>query len=212
MTAREAAHGRRASARPAQACVSAGPRDAHRPLPQARQRGHAAAHVRGDEGPADRGLGDRDAARADDGPAHLRQEGRRVPGAARRRRNARRRAVARLERAGRFHRHVPRRGDAEPVQYYSKLPTDLDDRDAIVLDPMLATGHSSAAAVEAVKEAGAQSVTLVCIVAAPPGHRAHPRATSRRAHRVRRGRPRARKRGFIVPGLGDAGDRLYGTK
>ena len=100
----------------------------------------------------------------------------------------------------------------QPVQYYSKLPTDLSDRDAIVLDPMLATGHSSAAAIEAVKEAGAQSVTLVCIVAAPPGHRVHPRAASRRAHRLRRGRPRADERGFIVPGLGDAGDRLYGTK
>ena len=59
----------------------------------------------------------------------------------------------------------------EPVQYYLKLPDDLSEPDAIVLDPMLATGHSSCAAIEAVKEAGAQSVTLVCIVAAPPGVR-----------------------------------------
>jgi uracil phosphoribosyltransferase len=59
----------------------------------------------------------------------------------------------------------------EPVQYYLKLPDDLAERDAIVLDPMLATGHSSCAAIAAVKEAGAQSVTLVCIVAAPPGSR-----------------------------------------
>src|SRR5436309_14999673 len=57
----------------------------------------------------------------------------------------------------------------QPVQYYVKLTGDLEQRDAIVLDPMLATGHSSAAAVAAVKEAGSQSVTLVCIVAAPPG-------------------------------------------
>jgi len=100
----------------------------------------------------------------------------------------------------------------EPVQYYSKLPADLGERDAIVLDPMLATGHSSAAAIEAVKEAGAQSVTLVCIVAAPPGiefvHEHHPDVHIVCAA-VDRG---LNERGFIVPGLGDAGDRLYGTK
>jgi uracil phosphoribosyltransferase len=100
----------------------------------------------------------------------------------------------------------------EPVQYYLKLPDDLAERDAIVLDPMLATGHSSCAAVGAVKEAGAQSVTLVCIVAAPPGieevHRQHPDVHIVCAA-VDRG---LNERGFIVPGLGDAGDRLYGTK
>ena len=100
----------------------------------------------------------------------------------------------------------------EPVQYYSKLPTDLADRDAIVLDPMLATGHSSAAAITAVKEAGAQSVTFVCIVAAPPGvehvHEQHPDVHIVCAA-VDRG---LNERGFIIPGLGDAGDRLYGTK
>jgi uracil phosphoribosyltransferase len=100
----------------------------------------------------------------------------------------------------------------QPVQYYSKLPTDLSDRDAIVLDPMLATGHSSAAAIDAVKEAGAQAVTLVCIVAAPPGvafiQEKHPDV-----HIVCAAVDRALdERGFIVPGLGDAGDRLYGTK
>ena len=100
----------------------------------------------------------------------------------------------------------------QPVQYYSKLPTDLSDRDAIVLDPMLATGHSSAAAIDAVKEAGAHTVTLVCIVAAPPGiefiHGKHPEV-----HIVCAAVDRALdERGFIVPGLGDAGDRLYGTK
>ena len=91
------------------------------------------------------------------------------------------------------------------MQYYSKLPTDLSDRDAIVLDPMLATGHSSAAAIDAVKEAGAQSVTLVCIVAAPPGiefiHEQHPdvhivcAAVDRGLERARLHRPRARRRG-----------------
>jgi uracil phosphoribosyltransferase len=100
----------------------------------------------------------------------------------------------------------------EPVQYYSKLPTDLSERDAIVLDPMLATGHSSGAAIDAVKEAGALSVTLVCIVAAPPGvefiHERHPDVHIVCAA-VDRG---LNEKGFIVPGLGDAGDRLYGTK
>ena len=100
----------------------------------------------------------------------------------------------------------------EAVQYFVKLPVDLSDRDAIVLDPMLATGHSSCAAIDVVKEAGAQTVTLVCIVAAPPGieevHRLHPDVHVVCAA-VDRG---LNERGFIVPGLGDAGDRLYGTK
>ncbi len=100
----------------------------------------------------------------------------------------------------------------EPVEYYSKLPIDLDQRDAIVLDPMLATGHSSKAAIDAVKEAGAHSVTLVCIVAAPTGvahvHEHHPDV-----HIVCAAVDRElNERGYILPGLGDAGDRLYGTK
>jgi uracil phosphoribosyltransferase len=100
----------------------------------------------------------------------------------------------------------------EPVEYYVKLPNDLAERDAIVLDPMLATGNSSVAAIAKVKEAGARSVTLVCLVAAPEGiervHSAHPATTIVTAS-VDRG---LNERGFIVPGLGDAGDRLYGTK
>lgn len=100
----------------------------------------------------------------------------------------------------------------EPVEYYVKLPEDLQDRDAIVLDPMLATGNSSAAAIQLVKQAGARSVTLVCLVAAPPGiervHADHPEV-----HVVCAAIDRGlNDRGFIVPGLGDAGDRLYGTK
>jgi uracil phosphoribosyltransferase len=100
----------------------------------------------------------------------------------------------------------------QPVEYFVKLPVDLDQRDAIVLDPMLATGNSSAAAIQAVKEAGAQSITLVCLVAAPEGiahlHEVHPDVHIVTAS-VDRGLD---ERGFIVPGLGDAGDRLYGTK
>jgi len=100
----------------------------------------------------------------------------------------------------------------EAVQYYVKLPVDLHERDAIVLDPMLATGHSSVAAINAVKDAGAQAVTLVCIVAAPPGveevHKHHPDV-----HIVCAALDRGlNEHGYIVPGLGDAGDRLYGTK
>jgi uracil phosphoribosyltransferase len=100
----------------------------------------------------------------------------------------------------------------EAVQYFVKLPVDLAERDAIILDPMLATGHSSCAAIDAVKEAGAQSVTLVCIVSASEGiaevHRQHPDVHIVCAA-VDRG---LNERGYIVPGLGDAGDRLYGTK
>jgi uracil phosphoribosyltransferase len=100
----------------------------------------------------------------------------------------------------------------EAVQYFVKLPVDLAERDAIILDPMLATGHSSCAAIDVVKDAGAQTVTLVCIVAAPEGieevHRRHPDVHIVCAS-VDRG---LNERGYIVPGLGDAGDRLYGTK
>ena len=100
----------------------------------------------------------------------------------------------------------------EPVQYYLKLPEDLPERDAIVLDPMLATGNSTAAAVETVKRAGATSVRLIAIIAAPEGidriTRDHPDVQIVVAA-IDRG---LNERGFIVPGLGDAGDRLYGTK
>ena len=100
----------------------------------------------------------------------------------------------------------------QPVEYYVKLPEDLEERDALVLDPMLATGNSSAAAIAAVKAAGARSVTLVCIVAAPEGiarvHEEHPDV-----HIVCAAIDRElNEKGYIVPGLGDAGDRLYGTK
>ncbi len=100
----------------------------------------------------------------------------------------------------------------EPVEYYVKLPQDIAERDVILLDPMLATGNSTAAAIETVKKAGAQSIRLIAVIAAPEGierlHSAHPdvhvvvAAVDRRLN----------ERGYIVPGLGDAGDRLYGTR
>ena len=100
----------------------------------------------------------------------------------------------------------------EPVEYYVKLPTDIADRDVILLDPMLATGNSTTAAVTTVKNAGAQSVRLIAVIAAPEGierlHSEHPDVAIVVAA-VDRG---LNERGFIVPGLGDAGDRLFGTK
>jgi uracil phosphoribosyltransferase len=100
----------------------------------------------------------------------------------------------------------------QPVEYYVKLPQDEADRDVILLDPMLATGNSTAAAVEIVRRAGAQSVRLIALIAAPEGieriHRDHPDVQIVVAA-VDRGLD---ERGFIVPGLGDAGDRLYGTR
>jgi uracil phosphoribosyltransferase len=100
----------------------------------------------------------------------------------------------------------------QPVEYYVKLPADVAERDVILLDPMLATGNSTAAAVDILKRAGAQSVRMIAIIAAPEGlerlHAAHPDV-----HVVVASIDRALdERGYIVPGLGDAGDRLYGTK
>jgi len=100
----------------------------------------------------------------------------------------------------------------EPVEYYVKLPSDLGVRDAIVLDPMLATGNSAAAAISSIKKGGARSVSLICLVAAPQGiellQSEHPDVTVYTASVDRE----LNERGYIVPGLGDAGDRLYGTK
>jgi uracil phosphoribosyltransferase len=100
----------------------------------------------------------------------------------------------------------------EAVEYYVKLPQDIAERDVILLDPMLATGNSAAAAVAIVKDAGAQSARLIALIAAPEGieriHRDHPDVQIVVAS-VDRGLD---ERGFIVPGLGDAGDRLYGTR
>lgn len=100
----------------------------------------------------------------------------------------------------------------QAIEYYVKLPQDIADRDVFLLDPMLATGNSTAAAVATVKKAGAQSIRLIAIIAAPEGierlHAEHPDVAIVVAA-VDRG---LNERGFIVPGLGDAGDRLFGTK
>jgi uracil phosphoribosyltransferase len=100
----------------------------------------------------------------------------------------------------------------QPVEYYVKLPGDIAERDVLLLDPMLATGNSTAAAVETVKAAGASSIRLIALIATPEGieriHRDHPDISIVVAS-IDRG---LNEKGYIVPGLGDAGDRLYGTK
>ena len=100
----------------------------------------------------------------------------------------------------------------EPVQYYCKLPIDIADRDVLILDPMLATGGSAAAAITFLKDYDCKHIKLMCIIAAPEGIK-----------KVRDEHPsvdifvasvdeKLNEHGYIVPGLGDAGDRIFGTK
>mgnify|MGYP003671123594 CR=1 FL=1 len=99
-----------------------------------------------------------------------------------------------------------------PVEYYLKLPDKMAERDVIVVDPMLATGNSAAAAVSRIKEEGATRLKFVALLAAPEGidafHEAHPDVPIVTAAIDRQ----LNDHGYILPGLGDAGDRLYGTK
>lgn len=100
----------------------------------------------------------------------------------------------------------------QPVKYYFKVPGELDERVVIAVDPMLATGNSSVAAIDMLKEAGAKNIRFLCLLAAPEGiarmKEAHPdvpivtAAVDERLNEL----------GYILPGLGDAGDRMYGTK
>lgn len=99
-----------------------------------------------------------------------------------------------------------------PVSYYCKLPTDTASRDMIVVDPMLATGGSAAEGIRIVKEAGCRTIRLMCLVAAPEGlkalHEMHPDVPIFTAAVD----SHLNDHGYIVPGLGDAGDRIFGTK
>lgn len=99
----------------------------------------------------------------------------------------------------------------KPVEYYCKLPSDVAERTLIVVDPMLATGGSSAAALSLLKEKGAKSMVLMCLVAAPEGveviNKEHPDVPLY----VAAVDEKLNDRGYIVPGLGDAGDRIFGT-
>lgn len=98
------------------------------------------------------------------------------------------------------------------VEYYFKVPEELDERQVIAVDPMLATANSSIAAIERLKEAGARNIKMVCLLAAPEGienfHGVHPDVPIYTAAIDLK----LNDHGYIVPGLGDAGDRLYGTK
>lgn len=100
----------------------------------------------------------------------------------------------------------------QPVEYYIKLPSDVEHRDFIVIDPMLATGGSAVAAIHSLKQRGATNMKLMCLVAAPEGiekvHSEHPEVPIY----VAGVDEKLDERGYIVPGLGDAGDRLFGTK
>ncbi len=100
----------------------------------------------------------------------------------------------------------------EPVEYYCKLPADCAQREVFVVDPMLATGGSSVAAIKLLKEKGCKNIHFMCIIAAPEG-----------VERMKREHPdvdiyigaldeKLNEHGYIVPGLGDAGDRIFGTK
>ena len=100
----------------------------------------------------------------------------------------------------------------KPVQYYFKVPEDISKRDVLAIDPMLATGNSSVAAIDLLKAAGARRITFLCLLAAPEG-----------VARMQEAHPDVRiitasldeclnEQGYIVPGLGDAGDRMFGTK
>ncbi|EIT83830.1 uracil phosphoribosyltransferase [Fictibacillus macauensis ZFHKF-1] len=100
----------------------------------------------------------------------------------------------------------------KPVEYYVKLPTDVEERDFIVIDPMLATGGSASAAITSIKNRGAKNIKLMCLVAAPEGvevlQKDHPDVDIYLAALDEK----LDDHGYIVPGLGDAGDRLFGTK
>lgn len=100
----------------------------------------------------------------------------------------------------------------QPVEYYCKLPSDIEKRRVIVLDPMLATGGSAAAAIDFIKERGGRNISFMCMIAAPEGievlQNAHPDVDIFIAAKDER----LNEHKYIVPGLGDAGDRLYGTK
>ncbi len=100
----------------------------------------------------------------------------------------------------------------QPVEYYCKLPSDINEREVIVLDPMLATGGSAVDAITMIKNRGAKHIKFICIIAAPQGlaklQAAHPDVDIY----IGQMDEKLNENGYIVPGLGDAGDRIFGTK
>ena len=99
-----------------------------------------------------------------------------------------------------------------PTGYYCKLPDDINERDTIIVDPMLATGNSAIEAIRLIKEAGAKTIRLVCLISAPEGIYAIQKAYPDVDIYVASIDEKLNEHGYIVPGLGDAGDRLFGTK
>lgn len=99
-----------------------------------------------------------------------------------------------------------------PVEYYCKLPPDVEERDLVVLDPMLATGGSSIAAINALKQRGCKSIRLMCLVGCPEGVKAVQEAHPDVDLYIAAIDDHLNENKYIVPGLGDAGDRIFGTK
>ena len=99
-----------------------------------------------------------------------------------------------------------------PVEYYCKLPTDIDSRDVIIVDPMLATGGSATGAISLVKRYGAKNIKLMCILAAPEGIEAVRKDHDDVNIYIGAVDKQLNDHGYIIPGLGDAGDRLFGTR
>lgn len=100
----------------------------------------------------------------------------------------------------------------QPVEYYCKLPSDIAERDVIVVDPMLATGGSAIDAISQIKKRGAQSIKFMCIIAAPEGLQALTEAHPDVQVYIAALDQKLNENKYIVPGLGDAGDRIFGTK
>lgn len=100
----------------------------------------------------------------------------------------------------------------KPVEYYCKLPADSDEREVFVVDPMLATGGSSVAAIQMLKEKGVKKIHFMCIIAAPEGVEAMKKAHPDVDVYIGALDDHLNEHGYIVPGLGDAGDRIFGTK
>ena len=100
----------------------------------------------------------------------------------------------------------------KPIEYYCKMPSDMNQRTLIVVDPMLATGGSAAAAIQMLKEKGVKNITLMCIIAAPEGLKAMQDAHPDVNIYIGAMDEKLNDHKYIVPGLGDAGDRIFGTK
>lgn len=100
----------------------------------------------------------------------------------------------------------------QPVEYFAKFPDGLDQRDIFIVDPMLATGGSAIAAINSIKKRGAKNIKLVCLVGAPEGVKAVNEARPDVTIYLASLDEKLNEKGYIVPGLGDAGDRIFGTK